>query len=67
VLRLNGMAVDDLIIEEGGSVELNGMACKSVINNGGMLIIRGTITGNLVRNGGSTEIAEGALISGVRY
>jgi cytoskeletal protein CcmA (bactofilin family) len=63
-LVLDGTIDDDLILDLGSQVDLNGTVLGDVYNRGGNLHIAGTVMGSVYREGGYTAIGPGAEIEG---
>ena len=62
---LRGMCCQNLIVLQGGTVELFGTVSGSVINRGGFLEVHGTIGGRLETvEGGDTYVDENAQVGG---
>ena len=60
----SGTIDDDLILDLGSQVDLNGTVLGNVYNRGGNLHIAGTVLGSVYRVGGYTAIGPGAEIEG---
>jgi cytoskeletal protein CcmA (bactofilin family) len=63
-LILEGTIDDDLILDLGSQVDLNGTVLGDVYNRGGNLHIAGTVLGSVYRESGYTAIGPGAEIEG---
>jgi cytoskeletal protein CcmA (bactofilin family) len=63
-LILDGTIDDDLILDLGSQVDLNGTVLGDVYNRGGNLHIAGTVQGSVFREGGYTAIGPDAEIEG---
>src|SRR4051794_25360640 len=63
-LILDGTIDDDLILDLGSQVDLNGTVVGDVYNRGGNLHIAGTVLGSVYREAGYTAIGPGAAIEG---
>ncbi|EIK94015.1 hypothetical protein PMM47T1_24014 [Pseudomonas sp. M47T1] len=60
--QLQGMVLKNLVIEAGGSAEINGTV-QGYVTNSGSLVVRGVIKGLLSTLSGTTETTASARIS----
>ena len=63
-LVLNGTVTGDLLVEDGGAVELYGLVVGTVRNRGGVIKVMGSVGGDIITERGMTTVESRAMVVG---